>query len=425
MLRVVLDFQKNDRFNSVGLYIALEQVSKGYLESGDMDEGDGMPIPLESGATLHMRFFKKFSNLTVTNSDGEKRTLIDTNDSYAKEYGKLDTLAFALKNLDLGLGFRFPSKMRALLNEVRVGEVLVAENGAEYVCTGHDGPFVKMSKRTGASESVRLSDLQSNETFLDVDNVVHMQDFYRQTMDPFSADVRGRLVLLSNAQEFLNSIVAKAKGSPLSVTVGAERLCVAYNSNTRALEWTDESGRAVSEEDVKALVAWYAAAPTVVKQPVAETEDPVNAGAYTEAYLSSEAFAEGFYDIASGLSSASELYDACVAQAAESGHPLLFATYATIGGVPSTAATFEFAPDGATVCHSHCGNDITRPTSGSGPFDRASFTKIAEEKFGDGFFRLKSEHREELKEEAPGIFIKATACNSEPEPPSATEERER
>lgn len=268
---------KQNKFNILNLYIKLEKASKKYLESGEMKNGDVFFIPLEDGAFLEQKFYDKYSTLSLINPDKTAIMVISEQDSITQEYRYLLGYSQALKNSGLGIGARYPEKLPQILKEIKIGQVLVFDNGRSFVCEKNENGFLQLVRTSDTTNIPHISAFKDSEriSVLLYDNI-SLQHFYAQVRDDYNDDVRFRITTTYKAQEILNQCLAGLDKNTKLLKIGPNEIRVKRNFLSKELSFYNKNGTKVPEESIKLMLGWLDAAPVITefkrKNHTAETE---------------------------------------------------------------------------------------------------------------------------------------------------------
>lgn len=262
-MRVAMNQNKYDTLN---LYLKLEKASKKYLESGEMKEGDVFFTPLENGAFLEQHFFKNYSVLDVIRPDKQVIHVISKDDSCNHEYRQLLGYSQALEDSGLGIGPKYPEKLVAILKDLKVGQVLVCENGRSYVCEQNTNGWLQLVRTSDTTAIPHFSAFQNNEriSVLLSDNI-SIQHFYAQIRDNHNDDVRFRVTTTHRAQELLNQCFAGLNDKTKLLKIGPNEIRVKKSLFSKELTFYGNDGSKISENSVKMMLGWLDVAPVITE----------------------------------------------------------------------------------------------------------------------------------------------------------------
>ncbi len=179
------------RFDLVNLYVKLEEKSKSYLKSGEMNEGDKFRVPLESGAIFEIAFYNDYSTVIAERANGKREVAISKADSYKKEYRYLIATSSTLEETNLGIGPKAPEEFHKVPANARVGDVFVFDNGQSYVCSVKFDNYKEFKKTCGINNAPKFSDIEYSDGFtIRTDRPSDVQEVYRSLKDPYTWDIK-------------------------------------------------------------------------------------------------------------------------------------------------------------------------------------------------------------------------------------------
>ena len=191
---------EESKYDMVNVYLKLEQVSKGYLASGEMQEGDEIKIPLENKITLIQRFYNNYSTLEAIGKNRSQMLIKDT-DSYKKEYGKLDALTLGLEQSDLGIGPHYPEEFKKALADMKPGQMFIYGTGATYLCIGSSNEHVQLKRLIERGKCPKWDDIDISDSIsVYFNNEIAVQNFYSKIRSRAIDKIKSRWQILTTAQ---------------------------------------------------------------------------------------------------------------------------------------------------------------------------------------------------------------------------------
>ena len=385
---------RQNRFDTLNLYLKLEKASKKYLENGEMKEGDSFKIPLENGAFLEQFFYKDYSTLNLIRPTKEITTVISKESSIKQEYEYLLGYTDALEDSGMGIGARFPEFFRTALKEVKPGQVLVFDNGRSYVCTENDQFQLKLVRTSETIKIPHISEFQNSESHdVSLTSDISIQNFYTKLRDDYNDDVRFRMTTTYNAQEMLNKLTAGLDKQARVLQIGPNRITVKKKFLSKGLSFYNEKNEKISEESVKIALAWLKAAPVVTEfvrkdkpSPHQEFDDNMLRANLDKLFANKE------FDLAGHL----------IGNYCEQNKQDLSINFSSYVNGNATSFSFRCEEDGVKLYRiTYEDNDFTsEPTK----IERVSFKEFKDfctKKYDDTFIRIENDIKNELLKKYP------------------------
>ena len=286
MWSAVRTAERESHYDLLNLYLKLEKKSKSLLASGEMNEGDLFCVPLETGQTMKVRFYKDYSTVDMQQPDGRISIAINKNDSYKKEYRYLQATTDAIETQKLGIGAKATKEFHQVMSEAKVGDVFVFDRGQSYVCAGIFDKYKDFRKTCGVSNKPNIKCIAEADHFsVDVTNELSIQEAFREVKDPYTNDIKMKITSLTDARRILNSLLAdiettkeidlgpnkivaqknrKEKDLVYFDSTGKHKIVAQKNREGKGLVYFDSTGKQIPEEKVLLTLAWLEARPNEI-----------------------------------------------------------------------------------------------------------------------------------------------------------------
>lgn len=393
-LRIAMNQSKYDILN---LYLKLEKASKKFFEINEMTEGDTFTIPLEDGSFLEHKFYKDCTTVDLINPDKTIKSAITREDSYKKEYSFLDGYTQALKNSEMGIGPHYPEELKEFLKNIKVGEVLVFDNGKSFVCSLNDGEQLNLIQTSNNTKVPHISEINKSKSYsVILSNKLSLQHFYSAVRDNYNDDLRCRITTTNKAQELINRCYAGLDKKTKKIKIGPNEFKVKKSINSNKMKWYDNNGNKIEEEKVKLLLGWLDIVPVITEFKREET-DPQNE--FNDNIIREEInklFAGKYF-----MDAADMLSKYCVANNQELSINL--SSYIDNNG-NYEATTFVFRSDNNN-CRifklSYADNDFTKDPNQIEEVDEADFYEFCEQKFDERFIMIENDIKKEILKNYP------------------------
>lgn len=277
MWSAVRTAEKENHYDVLNLYLKLEKMSKSYLESGEMKEGDLFCVPLETGQTMKVRFYKDYSTVDMKQPNGRLvDNAISKQDCYKKEYRYLIATSRALESLHYGIGAKATKEFHKAMFEAKVGDVFVFDRGQSYVCAGEFDKYKDFRKTCGASKKPDIKCMDEAEHFsVDITNEQSIQEAFREVKDPYTNDIKMSITSITDARGVLNSLLADIDTAK-ELVLGPNKIVAQKNREGKGLVYFDSTGQQISEEKVLLTLAWLEARPNEITVNRIGSEFPVD-----------------------------------------------------------------------------------------------------------------------------------------------------
>lgn len=264
MWSAVRTAEKESHYDLLNLYLKLEKKSKSLLASGEMNEGDLFCVPLETGQTMKVRFYKDYSTVDMQQPDGRISIAINKNDSYKKEYRYLQATTDAIETQKLGIGAKATKEFHQVMSEAKVGDVFVFDRGQSYVCAGIFDKYKDFRKTCGVSNKPNIKCIAEADHFsVDVTNELSIQEAFREVKDPYTNDIKMKITSLTDARGILNSLLADIETTK-EIDLGPNKIVAQKNREGKGLVYFDSTGKQIPEEKVLLTLAWLEARPNEI-----------------------------------------------------------------------------------------------------------------------------------------------------------------
>lgn len=295
MWSAVRTAERESHYDLLNLYLKLEKKSKSLLASGEMNEGDLFCVPLETGQTMKVRFYKDYSTVDMQQPDGLVDNAISRQDSYRKEYRYLLATSRTLEASNYGIGAKASKEFYQVMSEAKVGDVFVFDRGQSYVCAGIFDKYKDFRKTCGISNKPNIKCIDEADHFsVDVTNELSIQEAFREVKDPYTNDIKMKITSLTDARGILNSLLADIETTK-EINLGPNKIVAQKNRERKELFYVDSAGKhsvvaqqenglvyfdstgkQIPEEKVLLTLAWLEARPNEITVNRIGPEFPVD-----------------------------------------------------------------------------------------------------------------------------------------------------
>lgn len=166
----------------MGLYIKLEQISKKYMEKGEMYPGDETFFPTIDGMRYNFTFHKNSTSVEMENAalGTGREVLLSKEASYRREYKELQTISSYMKLNQVHIGEMYPEELRKVLRDLSSGDLISFVDGRSYVCIDNKDLIVSLAEAMhNKPENFRLTSLQHlKKVVIDTTQNRDIQAFY-------------------------------------------------------------------------------------------------------------------------------------------------------------------------------------------------------------------------------------------------------
>ena len=142
-------YMNADKSNIYGWFVELDKAMKKYFADGSIQNGSVYHAPLETGVTLEVLFYDKYTALNEITPKMQIRPLITKEQSFAGEIKQLSLYGRALEPINRGFGQMYPKDLEKILHSIVPGELIRFENGISYVCMGKDNNMLSLKEICG------------------------------------------------------------------------------------------------------------------------------------------------------------------------------------------------------------------------------------------------------------------------------------
>lgn len=276
MWSAVRTAERESHYDLLNLYLKLEKKSKSLLANGEMSEGDLFCVPLETGQTMKIRFYKDYSTVDMQQPNGLVDNAISKQDSYRKEYRYLLATSRALEASHYGIGAKASKEFHQVMSEAKVGDVFVFDRGQSYVCAGIFDKYKDFRKTCGVSNKPNVKCIAEADHFsVDVTNELSIQEAFREVKDPYTNDIKMKITSLTDARGILNSLLADIETTK-EIDLGPNKIVAQKNREGKGLVYFDSTGKQIPEEKVLLTLAWLEARPNEITVNRIGPEFPVD-----------------------------------------------------------------------------------------------------------------------------------------------------
>lgn len=276
MWSAVRTAERESHYDLLNLYLKLEKKSKSLLASGEMSEGDLFCVPLETGQTMKIRFYKDYSTVDMQQPNGLVDNAISKQDSYRKEYRYLLATSRALEASHYGIGAKASKEFHQVMSEAKVGDVFVFDRGQSYVCAGIFDKYKDFRKTCGVSNKPNVKCIAEADHFsVDITNELSIQEAFREVKDPYTNDIKMKITSLTDARGILNSLLADIETTK-EIDLGPNKIVAQKNREGKGLVYFDSTGKQIPEEKVLLTLAWLEARPNEITVNRIGPEFPVD-----------------------------------------------------------------------------------------------------------------------------------------------------
>ena len=240
----------------VGFYIGLKHISKKYLESGEMKSGDIFRFHLTNGAGLEYRFYKNATEILAGDINFQNQDyILSKEDSWKKEYGKLQGYTIALKNTDHLIGERFPESLRNVFLSMQPGQIISFTDGRTYVCTKNENFRASLKEAfDGNIDNIKLNKLKDRETNeINYMNYAELQQFYNLNNKYLTERVEYCYSTIDDALLSLKIFEANIKPRETLVLKLGDVELHAKGTSDGKVSWYDKEGDLQKRSDVAVL----------------------------------------------------------------------------------------------------------------------------------------------------------------------------
>jgi len=387
-------YANTEKWNLNGWFVEADHRMKKYFQTGELKNGDSYILLMDSGVCLELRLYDKYSELNEIDSDMKISPLVTKQQSFNKELDVLQGYSMSLKALKGGIGKPYPPQLRDYLKKISSSQVLTFENGLSFVCTGRDGDkiFLKEVFKNVTRTTDLSAELNGRSFFIDLSYREDIQKFYNLVRNRSTDSFVGRLEVIDVSWQRINAWTSGLDSrNSRKIELGPVELHVRKSAISNKLKWTDENGKAVSEENVKFLAAWLSTAP-VVTEYKRSNDDYVNR--YNDNALQGElenAYKSGDYDKA---------YKLLAAYCKKNGQSLKVTTKSYVAKDSGyKAEAFIFTVDGdepAVFKATFENNDITKDFSSIEKSSAKEFIDFCAEKYNDTYINIKNDKALEI-----------------------------
>ena len=256
--------ERENHYDVLNLYLKLEKMSKPFLESGEMKQGDLFCVPLETGQMMRIRFYNEYSTVDMQNPNGRISPAVTEKDSYIKEYRYLLATTDTLEASHYGIGAKASKEFHKAMSEAKIGDVFVFDRGQSYVCAGEFDKYKDFRKTCGASKKPVVKCIDEAEHFsVDITNELSIQEAFREVKDPYTNDIKMSIVSITDARGILNSLLADIDTTK-ELVLGPNKIVAQKNKEGKGLVYFDSTRKQIPEEKVLLTLAWLEARPNEI-----------------------------------------------------------------------------------------------------------------------------------------------------------------
>lgn len=381
------------------LYIELENVSKPYLENGEMEEGDSYVIPMKDGSSFTFSFNKKTTAILMKNNDGTEREMLLHRDGPKKEKEVLLWISDAYKNGGWGIGEKYPEELKQLLEEIQIGDIVnFSDKGKMYVCSSItiDGKSKTLQELRMKQFTGNIEDFKSfNAVGVNLSSEHSIQQFYDSVKNLMNSRTECRVFCDDSAKGWVSHIALTTKEEEsISIDLAGIQLLV-QKQHDKSLKWYDNRGNQVDETTVKLIYSYLKTAPVERKIICKDTPD----------YLFKNTL---FYNELEALYSESEFQKALnlIALECKNRNGFVYHEKSVIqeSDVKFTPKTFAFyIKDGEfKICTiEYEDNDFTKAVKSVKESSPEKFIEFCEQKYNELYHLILSRSEAELRKDYP------------------------
>lgn len=244
-------FHEKSSYDVKDFILTLEAISKKYIESGEMNEGNSYIFPLTDGVHYAVSFYKntvKVSAINISNPEAFE-VILSQEDSIEKEYLPLIGVTKYMKTNGTFIGEKYPLSVYDMLKKIEKGNIITFTDGHTYVCVENTRNFIRLTDIAAGDFEYFTSDSIAHRTTEQIDyaNNYKIQELYNKNskhlterMEYCYSTIDDALLAIENIEKTLSHKETK------TYNIGKMSLTVSL-SNKKIPIWCDKNGNKISK----------------------------------------------------------------------------------------------------------------------------------------------------------------------------------